>query len=740
MVLVRTVSMPRLCRPSLWIGLFLITLMSATVSAQEVEWLRRFGAEGYYDDAFGVAVDATGVYVTGRTKAPLPGSTATTLDAFVRKYTFNGNVVWSRQFKVGTWDEPFAIAVDARGVYVAGRTEGPPSSGAFVSRLDLAGNVMWSRVIDYRKFSQAWAIAVHSTGIYVAGDLYGVEQDAVLARLDFDGNELWTTPRGIGVTDDDRFTGVAVDDTGVYGVGVIGPADILKFDFNGQVVARFGDGAFNGYGVAKDSSGLYAVGAGRDVYDDHRMRKYDLSGQLQWDRALELGSDTIALDAGGIYLVFPNSYGEQPQVAKYTLNGDFIWQAGFGTRLGAYAAAVRGGDVYLAGAAFAGAEDNTDSFVARFSTSRPPQLLSLGPLGGSPAIATLLHDASIPSVNVKVQDAVSGASISRVQFWPKYFPRDLAVLPDRNGNGAPELALLGIHVTTGNVVVQIRDSRSGTLLNSVSFNKVYMPRRLVVVPGVGARPQPALAVLGASNVDRTLRVAIKDSVTRAILGSVDFSRWHVAEPLADLTIVPDVNGNGAPELAVMLIASPLNGSRATVKDTLSGETISVSFFLTEYCPRDFTVVPDLDRNGRVELATLLQECWNGTGRVRVDVRDVATDSYPDGGIGFGKPTRPISLIVLPDFNRNGAPELGVLAIGVSPDKDALIVKDSATDSWTHNVVFRHEGYRHRGVALLPDVNGNGSADVAQLQEHRSDRTLRVMIKDAQTGAFVRVLR
>ena len=40
---------------------------------------------------------------------------------------------------------------------------------------------------------------------------------------------------------------------------------------------------------------------------------------------------------------------------------------------------------------------------------------------------------------------------------------------------------------------------------------------------------------------------------------------------------------------------------------------------------------------------------------------------------------------------------------------------------------------------LPDVNGNGRPEVAQLQERRSDGALRVMIKDAQTGAFIRVL-
>jgi hypothetical protein len=407
-----------------------------------------------------------------------------------------------------------------------------------------------------------------------------------------------------------------------------------------------------------------------------------------------------------------------------------------GERLGAYGAAVHDGDVYVAGAAFAGGETETNSFVARLSATRPPELLSLGRIDGAPALATLEHDTTVPSVTVTVRNAASGATIGRVSFPAQVHPYELAALPDRNGNGAPELVLLGIHETTGNVVAQVRDARSGLLLDSVWFDKSYVPRRFVVVPGVGVNGQPSLAVLGASSVSRTLRVEIKDSVTGASIRTIPFDYASENEPHSDLAVIPDTNGNGSPELAMVAMAIPGAGSRVLIKEALRGETIKQIYFPSDYCVRDFEVAPDVDGNGYGELAALLQGCR--TGRVQVDLRD-SSSTGQSALLGYGRFARPVALVVLPDFDGNGAPQLGVMALNVSADKDALSVKDSATNLWTHSVTFLHEGYRHRGVTRMPDLNGNGSPEVAQLQERRSDGYLRVMIKDAQTGAFIRVL-
>src|SRR5262249_56504179 len=100
------------------------------------------------DTAFGVAVDASGVYVAGETEGTLPGqASAGDVDAFVRKYDAAGNELWTRQFGTGRGDEAPGVAVGGSGVYAAGhpfRTLlGHASAGdvdAFVRKYDFAGN------------------------------------------------------------------------------------------------------------------------------------------------------------------------------------------------------------------------------------------------------------------------------------------------------------------------------------------------------------------------------------------------------------------------------------------------------------------------------------------------------------------------------------------------------------------------------------------------------------------------
>ncbi|NIV30687.1 MAG: hypothetical protein GWN58_14665, partial [Anaerolineae bacterium] len=98
-------------------------------------WTRQFG-NGWTVIAFGISVDASGVYVGGRTSGALPGQTSTGFDdAFVRKYDANGNVLWTRQLGTTKIDRAFEVSVDASGVYVVGETDGAlpgqTSSGGF---------------------------------------------------------------------------------------------------------------------------------------------------------------------------------------------------------------------------------------------------------------------------------------------------------------------------------------------------------------------------------------------------------------------------------------------------------------------------------------------------------------------------------------------------------------------------------------------------------------------------------
>ncbi|MEZ4633802.1 MAG: hypothetical protein R2856_02280 [Caldilineaceae bacterium] len=73
------------------------------------------------DGGFALVADATGLYVVGQTAGMLPGQVQVGMrDALIRKYSFDGTVLWTRQFGTTGDDSASQVAVDSTGVYVAG--------------------------------------------------------------------------------------------------------------------------------------------------------------------------------------------------------------------------------------------------------------------------------------------------------------------------------------------------------------------------------------------------------------------------------------------------------------------------------------------------------------------------------------------------------------------------------------------------------------------------------------------
>jgi uncharacterized protein (TIGR03437 family) len=247
-----------------------------------VLWTRQFG--GPEDDqATSAAVDATGLYVAGWVSGALPGQTsaggAGDVDAFVRKYDFNGNELWTRQFGTADADNAYGIAADSSGIYVTGDTVGELVSriggtDVFLRKYDASGNAVWTRQFGTDTTDgggYGGAVAVHSSGVYVASQTtgtfpgqtrFGGLWDAFVQKFDLNGNPQWT--RQFGTANDDWSYGIAVGGQWVY---VTGQADSLavflwRFDFNGVDTGNLQRGTFGsfGYGVAADSAAAYVAG------------------------------------------------------------------------------------------------------------------------------------------------------------------------------------------------------------------------------------------------------------------------------------------------------------------------------------------------------------------------------------------------------------------------------------------------------------------------------------------------
>jgi len=250
------------------------------------QWTRQFGTD-QDDYGYGVAVDASGVYVAGYTGEALPGQAHRGgRDVFVRAYTHDGNHRWIRQFGTDQDDEGWGIAVHTSGVYVVGYTMGTlpgqtrqGGRDAFVRAYDAAGKHRWTRQFGTIPSDSGYGVAINASGVYVTGYTAGAFPgqssqgglDGFVRAYTHDGKHRWT--RQFGTSGRDEGLGVAVNASGVY-------------------VTGFTEGAFPGW----THQGV------RDAF----VRAYSHTGQHQWLRQFGTGDwdegRGIAAGAAAVYV------------------------------------------------------------------------------------------------------------------------------------------------------------------------------------------------------------------------------------------------------------------------------------------------------------------------------------------------------------------------------------------------------------------------------------------------------
>jgi FG-GAP-like repeat/Proprotein convertase P-domain len=149
-------------------------------------------------------------------------------------------------------------------------------------------------------------------------------------------------------------------------------------------------------------------------------------------------------------------------------------------------------------------------------------------------IAVLEHNTTDGNVQVIVKDAVGKALLATLDFGAAHTPIAVAALPDLNGTGAPELAVLGRRARNGKVQVFIKDALTGDLVSTQDFSSSYLPVGLTILPDLDGNGVPELAVLGQHLHDGKIRVFIKDALTGAASPTLSFG--SVLTPVALTTV------------------------------------------------------------------------------------------------------------------------------------------------------------------------------------------------------------
>jgi hypothetical protein len=230
----------------------------------------QFGTDGF-DFAWAAAADATGTYVVGGTAGTFPGATSGGgNDAFLAHMVSGGDVDWIHQFGGEGTDTANGVTAAEGAVYVVGDDD--LASGlarGFVRRYTPDGALTWSRRIVADDDTYALGVAADATGVYVVGETFGTvglrsrgRMDVFLRRYDVDGSVVWTRQLGTRVHDNAGHAVALAGDALYFTVTSGAVASLHRVDTDGdhRWRTKLGQVVFL-YGAAADGSGVFVAGA-----------------------------------------------------------------------------------------------------------------------------------------------------------------------------------------------------------------------------------------------------------------------------------------------------------------------------------------------------------------------------------------------------------------------------------------------------------------------------------------------
>jgi hypothetical protein len=264
---------------------------------------------------------------------------------------------------------------------------------------------------------------------------------------------------------------------------------------------------------------------------------------------------------------------------------------------------------------------------------------------GGKRVATLnLRDNG--GTAIRIWNAKTGQRSGQIDLGPGMTPRSLALLPDLNGNGEPELAAMGV-LANGAARIWIYDSSSKNLLSKFTHYSSMDPLRLLSLGDTG-RLAPEVGLLLDDTSQNRGRMVIYDAPSGTQTQRLLF--WKGFEPVGAITVA-DQNDNGSPEVAFVGYRPSDGKTMLQIKDTLTGKQTARSTWKSAGEPVEVSVTPE---GGRVLVLEVQPE---GTSTVRL--RAAAT-AKALGKTKLRAVTDGIDLTGTPDTNGNETADVAVL--------------------------------------------------------------------------------
>ncbi len=343
---------------------------------------------------------------------------------------------------------------------------------------------------------------------------------------------------------------------------------------------------------------------------------------------------------------------------------------------------------------------------------------------GSPEVAVLESG----SLGIVVRDGQTGDLIRALTFQPDFKAVALAVMPNFAGTPASELAILAVRPSDGAVRVFVRDALSGMLLRSHPFNPDFRPLHLAVVDSFTETAAAELAVLGWRSSDRRPRVQVVEGSTGTTVAAFNYPKDFF--PLG-LVAQPDVGQGPSQELAMIGRRATDRAVLVSAKDAATGGTAAQYHNAHTFQPRGLAVVPDFDGGGP-RMAILGRR--GSDGAVRVFVRNATSGALQ---LLYGHPLAwlPLDLETLGHYAGPVADELAVLRWRPADGDVRVSIKDASDGSFIAGRLFP-AAFQPLDLEIAPNFGGTPAGELAVLGIRLSDGLRRVFLIDPANGVQV----